>query len=121
MGAVLSALLAGFARLFRSHLALQLEMFAVRHQLAVYQRTLKRPSDFPSDRRAGARGSHATRLGISSNGGSGARVPVFRSRESLHIMITWAFAARLFTRKRTSGDTVGTVEALPLLAGQRVA
>ena len=43
MGAVLSALLAGFATLFRSHLALQLEILALRHQLAIYQRTVKRP------------------------------------------------------------------------------
>jgi len=41
MGAVLSALLAGFAMLFRSHLALQLEILVLRHQLAIYQRTVK--------------------------------------------------------------------------------
>jgi hypothetical protein len=39
MGAVLSALLAGFAALFRSHLALQVEILALRHQLAIYRRT----------------------------------------------------------------------------------
>ena len=50
MGAVLSALLAGFATLFRSHLALQLEILALRHQLAIYQRTVKRPRIRPADR-----------------------------------------------------------------------
>jgi len=43
MGAVLSALLAGFATIFRSQRALQLEILALRHQLAVYQRAVKRP------------------------------------------------------------------------------
>jgi putative transposase len=50
MGAVLSALLAGFATLFRSHLALQLEILALRHQLAIYRRTVKRPRIRPGDR-----------------------------------------------------------------------
>jgi putative transposase len=36
MGAVLSALLAGFARILRSHLALQLEVLALRHQLTIF-------------------------------------------------------------------------------------
>ena len=50
MGAVLSALLAAFATLFRSHLALRLEIVALRHQLAIYQRTGKRPRIRPPDR-----------------------------------------------------------------------
>ena len=50
MGAVLSALLAGFATLFRSHLALQLGILALRHQLAIYQRSVKRPRIRPADR-----------------------------------------------------------------------
>ena len=50
MGAVLSALLAGFATLFRSHLALQLEILALRHQLTIYQRTVERPRIRPADR-----------------------------------------------------------------------
>ena len=50
MGAVLSALLAGFATLFRSHLALHLEILALRHQLAIYRRTVKRPRIRPGDR-----------------------------------------------------------------------
>ena len=50
MAAVLSALLAGFATNFRSRLALQLEILALRHQLAIYQRTVKRPRIRPGDR-----------------------------------------------------------------------
>jgi hypothetical protein len=50
MGAVLLALLAGFATLIRSHLALQLEILALRHQLTIYQRTVKRPRIRPGDR-----------------------------------------------------------------------
>ena len=50
MVAVLSALLAGFATNFRSRLALQLEILALRHQLAIYQRTVKRPRIRPGDR-----------------------------------------------------------------------
>lgn len=50
MRAVLSALLAGFATLFRSHVALQLEIMALRHQLAVYHRTVKRPRIRRTDR-----------------------------------------------------------------------
>jgi transposase InsO family protein len=50
MGAVLSALLAGFATLFRSRLALQLEILALRHQLTIYERTVKRPRIRPADR-----------------------------------------------------------------------
>ncbi len=50
MAAVLAALLAGFATNFRSRLALQLEVLALRHQLAIYQRTVKRPRIGPGDR-----------------------------------------------------------------------
>jgi hypothetical protein len=50
MQAVFSALLAGFATIFRSHVALQLEIMALRHQLAVYHRTVKRPPIRPTDR-----------------------------------------------------------------------
>jgi len=50
MGAVLSALLAGLATIFRSRRALQLEILALRHQLAICQRTVKRPSIRPEDR-----------------------------------------------------------------------
>ena len=44
MQALFSALLAEFAAFFRSHLALQLEIMALRHQLAIYQRSVMRPS-----------------------------------------------------------------------------
>ena len=50
MQAVFSALLAGFATIFRSHLELQLEIMALRHQLTIYQRTVKRPRIRPADR-----------------------------------------------------------------------
>ena len=50
MAAVLSALLAWFATNFRSRLALQLEILALRHQLEIYQRTVKRPRVRPGDR-----------------------------------------------------------------------
>jgi hypothetical protein len=50
MRAVLSAVLATVATLFRSHLALRLEILAPRHQLAIYQRTVKRPRIRPADR-----------------------------------------------------------------------
>jgi putative transposase len=36
--------------LFRSRLALQIEILALRHQLAVYQRTCGRPRLKPADR-----------------------------------------------------------------------
>jgi putative transposase len=38
------------ATLFRSHLALQLEILALRHQLTIYKRTVKRPRIRPADR-----------------------------------------------------------------------
>jgi hypothetical protein len=50
MGAVLSALQAGFAAIFRSRRALQWEILALRHQRAIYPRTVKRPSTRPDDR-----------------------------------------------------------------------
>jgi transposase InsO family protein len=50
MPPVISALLAFLAAYFRSHRALQLEILALRHQLAVYQRSVPRPYIRPSDR-----------------------------------------------------------------------
>ena len=50
MGAILSALLAGFPALFRARSALQLEILALRHQMAIYQRTVRRPNIRPGDR-----------------------------------------------------------------------
>jgi hypothetical protein len=50
MGAVLAALLAGLATIFRSRGALQLEIVALRHQPAIYQRTVKRSHLQPRDR-----------------------------------------------------------------------
>lgn len=44
-------LCAGFvAAMFRSHVALQAENLALRHQLGVYQRSVKRPTVRPADR-----------------------------------------------------------------------
>ena len=50
MPAVIYALLSAFGALFRSQLALRFENVALRHQLAVYQRTVKRPSIRAADR-----------------------------------------------------------------------
>jgi hypothetical protein len=50
MPAVIYALLSALGALFRSQLALRFENVALRHQLAVYQRTVKRPSIRPADR-----------------------------------------------------------------------
>jgi transposase InsO family protein len=47
---VLSALLASALSLFRSHTALHLEIFALRHQLGVLQRSVKKPKLTPADR-----------------------------------------------------------------------
>jgi len=47
---VLSALIASLALSFRSHAALQLEILALRHQLGVLQRPVKRPKLTSSDR-----------------------------------------------------------------------
>ena len=50
MLSVFSALRAYVVSHFRSHDALRLENMALRHQLAVYQHTVKRPKLRPSDR-----------------------------------------------------------------------
>src|SRR5919204_4821214 len=50
MPPVLSALLAFVATLFQSHASIHLENLALRHQIAVYQRTVHRPRLRPSDR-----------------------------------------------------------------------
>ena len=50
MGSVFTAVLTSMAFLFRSRLALQVEVLALRHQLAVYQRAGRRPRLKPADR-----------------------------------------------------------------------
>jgi putative transposase len=50
MPPVISALLAFMTALFRSHASLHLEHLALRHQLAVYQRSVPRPRLHPTDR-----------------------------------------------------------------------
>jgi putative transposase len=50
MPPVISALLAFMAALFRSRVSLHLEHLALRHQLAVYQRTIHRVHLRPTDR-----------------------------------------------------------------------
>jgi putative transposase len=50
LGPIFSALFAFFSASFRSHAALQLEILALRHQLAVLQRSVKRPKLTPADR-----------------------------------------------------------------------
>jgi hypothetical protein len=47
---LLSALLTAFFASFRSRAALQLEILALRHQLGVLQRSVKRPKLTPADR-----------------------------------------------------------------------
>jgi hypothetical protein len=47
---VISALLAGFASLFRSRCSLALHVLALQHQVAVYQQTVHRPRLRPTDR-----------------------------------------------------------------------
>ena len=49
-GYLLSALLTAFFASFRSRAALQLEILALRHQLGVLQRSVKRPNLTPADR-----------------------------------------------------------------------
>ena len=49
MSPVLRALLALVVALFRSHRAMQLEILALRHQVAVYQQTVSRPRLRPTD------------------------------------------------------------------------
>src|SRR5262245_26202021 len=50
MRRVISIFLVSFATWFRSRLSIQMELIALRHQLAVYQHTVKRPKLRPSDR-----------------------------------------------------------------------
>jgi len=50
MPAVLYAFLSTLGTLFRSRLSLQVENVALRHQLAVYQRSVRRPLLRPADR-----------------------------------------------------------------------
>src|SRR3989441_12916780 len=50
MRSVFSALIAYVVSHFRSHESLRLENMALRHQLAVYQQTVKRPKLRPADR-----------------------------------------------------------------------
>jgi hypothetical protein len=50
MSSVISATLAYFASWFQSHHAMQLEILALRHQIAVYQHSVKRPQLRPADR-----------------------------------------------------------------------
>jgi putative transposase len=50
MWLVFQALLAVMSTVFRSRLSLQLEVVALRHQLSVYQRSVKRPRIRPGDR-----------------------------------------------------------------------
>jgi putative transposase len=50
MQSVFSALIAYVVSHFRSHKSLRLENMALRHQLAVYQQTVKRPKLRPADR-----------------------------------------------------------------------
>jgi hypothetical protein len=50
MRAVVYAFLSTLRTLFRSRLSLQVEIVALRHQLAVYQRSVRRPHICPADR-----------------------------------------------------------------------
>ena len=50
MPRVVLILLASFVTWFRSHLAMQMECIALRHQVAVYQQSISRPKLQPSDR-----------------------------------------------------------------------
>ena len=50
MRSVFSALMAYVVSRFRSHQSLRLENMALRHQLTVYQHTVKRPKLQPADR-----------------------------------------------------------------------
>ena len=53
MPPVVYAFLSMFGVLFRSQLSLRVENVALRHQLAVYRRTVKRPIIRPADRICG--------------------------------------------------------------------
>src|SRR5207253_9786314 len=50
MAAMVYAFLSALGALFRSQLSLQVEIVALRHQLAVYERSVRRPHIRPSDR-----------------------------------------------------------------------
>jgi putative transposase len=50
MRPVVSALLAFLAACFRSRRSMQLEILALRHQMAVYERSIPRPRIQPTDR-----------------------------------------------------------------------
>lgn len=50
MSAIFAALIAGLASCFRSRASLQLEILALRHQLAIYRESSKRPAIRPADR-----------------------------------------------------------------------
>jgi len=50
MAAVVYAFLGALGALFRSRISLQVEIVALRHQLAVYQRRVRRPHLCPADR-----------------------------------------------------------------------
>ena len=50
IGPLFSALCAALSASFRSRAALQLEILALRHQLGVLQRSVKRPKLTPADR-----------------------------------------------------------------------
>src|SRR6266699_2561012 len=50
MPAVVNAFLSTLGALFRSQLSLRVENVALRHQLAIYRRTVMRPSIRPEDR-----------------------------------------------------------------------
>ena len=50
MMSISRAVLAFVASLFRSRVSLQLEIFALQHQLSVYQRSIRRPQVRPIDR-----------------------------------------------------------------------
>jgi len=50
MKSILLALTGFLSTAFRHHVSLQLEVVALRHQLAVYQRTCRRPRISPTDR-----------------------------------------------------------------------
>src|SRR5918996_4330384 len=50
MPRVVSILLTSIATWFRSRLSLQMELIALRHQVAVYQRSISRPKLQPADR-----------------------------------------------------------------------
>src|SRR5215470_11165168 len=50
MNAVVMAVLTSLASMVRSRMALQIEIVALRHQLAVYQRSGHRPRLHPADR-----------------------------------------------------------------------